>query len=204
MLELGVHGGLVAFDRNHQMGAAGGDLFGVGGLSVEGVGDEQQAGQAAEHGLDGVEQRCERGNFVRFRVDGDLGDDDAGAGVQRGQQMDLAAVAAAGSAKGLAVHGDHRPVPAWPGRDLPSASLKPAGQDGCQLTVVEAGQQSPHRRADGQPTVEAEPVPGLVVEVVEPVSDRGERRRPGQHGADRDGEQPGQGGNAPHAGRGDL
>jgi len=42
-------------------------------------------------------------DFVPLRGDGDLGQDDTGGGVQRGQQMDLAAVAAAGTPHRFAV-----------------------------------------------------------------------------------------------------
>ena len=73
------------------MGTAGGDLGGVVGLGVHGVGDEQDSGQAAQDLLDGVEKRGECWDFVALGVDGDLGQDDAGAGVQRGQQMHLSA-----------------------------------------------------------------------------------------------------------------
>ncbi|WP_158647658.1 hypothetical protein [Actinoplanes sp. ATCC 53533] len=52
---------------------------------------------AAQHGFDGVQQRVEHGDFVGFRVDGDLRRDDPGAGVQRGQQVNLPAVGAAGT-----------------------------------------------------------------------------------------------------------
>jgi hypothetical protein len=62
-----------------------GDLGGVAGLGVQGVGDEDQVFQAAQDLFDRVQQRGERGDFVGFRVDGDLGQDDAGTGVQRGQ-----------------------------------------------------------------------------------------------------------------------
>jgi hypothetical protein len=41
--------------------------------------------------------------------------------------------------------------------------------------------------------LESEPVSRLFVEVVQPVSDRGERRRAGQHRAARDGEKSGEG-----------
>jgi hypothetical protein len=70
-------------------------------------------GESAELCFDGIEQRCERRDLVRFRVHGDLGHHDPGGGVQSGQQMDLAAVAQTGAAQCLAVHRDH---PAIPGR----------------------------------------------------------------------------------------
>jgi hypothetical protein len=44
----------------------------VPGLGVQGAGDEQDPGEGAEHLLDGVEQRRERPDFVRFRGPGDL------------------------------------------------------------------------------------------------------------------------------------
>ncbi|MDU0294824.1 hypothetical protein NUG22_36930 [Saccharothrix longispora] len=59
-----------------------------------------------------VEKRCERGDLVGFRVHGDLGQDDAGVGVQRGEQVDLVAVDV-GAAQGFAVHGDDMTMSAW-------------------------------------------------------------------------------------------
>ena len=116
VFQLGEQGRLVSFRGDEQVGAAGGDLVGVAGLGVHGVGDEYHAVQAAQHGFDGVEQWCERRDFVAFRRDGDLRQDDAGTGVQCGQEMDFGAVGAAGAAHCLAVHGDDDAVPSWPGR----------------------------------------------------------------------------------------
>ena len=79
------------------MGAAADDLLRVIGLGVHGVGDEQDPVQAARQALQGVEQRRERRDLVALRVDGDLGQDDAGTGVQRGQQMGLPAAGQAGT-----------------------------------------------------------------------------------------------------------
>jgi hypothetical protein len=72
-LELLEQGGLVALCLQEQVRSTGGDLLGVLGLSVQGVGDEHDPGQAAEDLLDGIEQRREGSDFVAFRVDGDLG-----------------------------------------------------------------------------------------------------------------------------------
>jgi hypothetical protein len=62
---------------DEQVRLAGGDLVGVPGLGVQGAGDEQDPGEGVEHLLDGVEQRRERRDFVRFRVHGDLGGDES-------------------------------------------------------------------------------------------------------------------------------
>jgi hypothetical protein len=96
---------------DHQVRAPPGDLVGVAGLGVQGVGDEQYPGQRAEDPLDGVEQRSERGDLIALGVDGDLGQDDAGAGVQRGQKVDLAAVGPASTPQRFAVDGDHGAMP---------------------------------------------------------------------------------------------
>jgi hypothetical protein len=85
------------FDRGHEVRAAGGEQVSVPGLGMQSISDEQNAGQAAENAFDSVEKWCERGDFVGLRVDGDLGQDDAGAGVERGQQMHLTPVGAAGT-----------------------------------------------------------------------------------------------------------
>lgn len=45
-------GCLVAFHLRGQMSSAGGDLVGVRGLGLQGIGDEQDPGQSAEHLLD--------------------------------------------------------------------------------------------------------------------------------------------------------
>ncbi|GAA1576839.1 hypothetical protein GCM10009827_118320 [Dactylosporangium maewongense] len=146
----------------------------MAGLGVQGVGDEYDPGQVAVHGFDGVEQWCGRRDFVRLRLDGHLGQDDAGAGVQGGEEMDVAAVGAAGAAQGLAVHGDDGAVAAGPGQRGPGAGAQPAGEDLGEQAGVEAGQQPPHRRARRYPAAEPEPGLGLLVEVVQPVADRGE------------------------------
>lgn len=54
---------------------------------------------------------------------------------------------------------------------------------------VEAGQQPPHRRVGRHTPGEPEPDLFLLVEVVQPVDDRGERCGTGQDRADRDGQQ---------------
>jgi hypothetical protein len=128
-----------------------------------------------------------------FRADGDLGQDDAGARVQGREQVHLTAVRAASSPQGLAVHSDHHPVAPAAGHDRPGTSTKPGGQDRGEHSVVEADQQPPHRRAGRHATGEPEPGAGAVVQVVQPVGDRRERRRTGQHGTDRDREQAGEG-----------
>jgi hypothetical protein len=50
----------------------------------------------------------------------------------------------------------------------------------------------PHRRARRHPTLEPELGFGLLVEVVQPIADRRERRRAGQHRTHRDGQQTAQ------------
>ena len=174
-LELVEQGGLVAFDLDGQVAASDRDLVGVAGLGVQGVSDEQDTGQAAQHGLDGIQQWREGGDLVALGVDGDLGQDDAGAGVQRGQQVDLTTVCAARGAQGLAVDGDHLAVPSRPRRRGPGAGAEPAGQDGGQKVGVQAGQQPPHRRAYRHSTGESQAGLGLGVQIVQPVGDRGER-----------------------------
>lgn len=110
-LELREQGRLVALDRDQQVGTPRGDLGRVGGLGMQRVGSEDRVLQAAQDLFDGVQQRREGGDVVGLRRDGDLREDDAGAGVQRGQQVYLAAVDAAGTPQGLAVDGDDLPVP---------------------------------------------------------------------------------------------
>jgi hypothetical protein len=65
-LELLEQFGLVALCLQEQMCSAGGDLLGVIGLGVQGVGDEHDPGQAAQYFFDGVEQRCGGGDLVAF------------------------------------------------------------------------------------------------------------------------------------------
>jgi hypothetical protein len=74
------------------MPAAGGDLVGMAGLGMEGVGDDDYAVQAAEQVPDPVQERGERRNFVGLRRDLYLGQDDAGAGVVGRQQVHLPTV----------------------------------------------------------------------------------------------------------------
>ncbi|MCS7480465.1 hypothetical protein ACFFQW_17075 [Umezawaea endophytica] len=94
--------------------------------------------------------------------------------VSSAEQMGLAAVIEAGAAQGFAVHGDDVAVSVWVGRWwLSSAGGEPVGEDGGQQIGVEAGQQPPHRRAGGD-AIEAKPVTGMAVEIVDPVGDRRE------------------------------
>ncbi|BEL08210.1 hypothetical protein Q0Z83_064010 [Actinoplanes sichuanensis] len=98
-------------------------------------------GKAAQQVLHGVEQWCERRDLVALRIDRDLGEDDAGAGVQRGQQMRLTAVGQTGAAQCLAVDGDHGPVAARPGNgERWCAGAEPARQDAADQGIVESGQ----------------------------------------------------------------
>ncbi|MEV6298221.1 hypothetical protein AB0M02_02320 [Actinoplanes sp. NPDC051861] len=53
---------------------------------------------------------------------------------------------------------------------------RPAGEHGVDPGVVHVGQQPPHGAADRHSCGEAELVLSLLVEVVQPVRDRGERR----------------------------
>jgi hypothetical protein len=85
---------------------------------MQGVRGEQDPAQSAEYGFDCVEQRSESGDLVALGVDRDLGQDDAGAGIQGGQQVNLTAVDA-GATQGFAVDGDHHAIPPrrWHSRD---------------------------------------------------------------------------------------
>ncbi|GAA2339238.1 hypothetical protein GCM10010170_021200 [Dactylosporangium salmoneum] len=139
-LELRVQGRLVGLDLDEQVGVAGGDLPGVPGLGVQGIGDEDDVGQVAEHSCDGVEQWGECRDFVALRRDGELCQDDAGGGVEGGEQVDLAAVGAAGTAQGFAVDGDDGAVSARSGRRRSGAGAQPAGQNLGERSGVKAGQ----------------------------------------------------------------
>jgi hypothetical protein len=91
-LEQVVQRRLVRLHGHHQVGAAGGDLAGVAGLGVQRVSDDDHAVQAAELGLDPVQQRRERRDLVGLRGDLYLGQDHAGAGVVGRQQVHLGPV----------------------------------------------------------------------------------------------------------------
>ncbi len=71
----------------------------MGALRVQGVEGDHSVGQV-ELG----QHRPEDGDLVGLGVDLALGGDQAGSG-HRGEQVDLCAVGAAGTAHGLAVHG---------------------------------------------------------------------------------------------------
>jgi hypothetical protein len=60
-LELSEQGWLVAFGRDQQVSAAGGDLLRVVALRVQGIGDEQHPVQGSQLGSHLVQQRRERG-----------------------------------------------------------------------------------------------------------------------------------------------
>jgi len=108
--------------------------------------------------------------------------------------MDLAAVGAAGAAQRLAVDSDHDPAPAWPGRGRRrDPAAQPSGKHGGQQVSVQAGQQPPDRGRGRDVADESEPGSGNLVQVVQPVGDRRERRRAGGDGAHRDGQQPDEG-----------
>lgn len=103
--------------------------------------------------------------------------------------MHLAAGGQAGAPQGFAVDGYHCPVAARPGGCRRCPRPQPAGQNSAEQGRVEAGQQPPHRRAGGHAPGEPEPLLVLLVEVVQPVDDRGKRGGTGQDPADRDGQQ---------------
>ena len=106
--------------------------------------------------------------------------------------MHLAAVGTACCAQGLAVDGDHGPVGPRPaGKGRVSALVQPSGEDLGEQAGVQPGQQPPHRRGGRNIFGEPEPGPAGLIQVVQPVADRGERLRSGEGGAYRDREQAG-------------
>jgi hypothetical protein len=81
-----------------------------GSWCPSGAGDGDGDGWEAV-GWSGSGQMLTPPDFVGLRGDGDLGQDDAGAGVQRGEQVYLATIRPAGTTQGLAVDSDDLPVP---------------------------------------------------------------------------------------------
>jgi hypothetical protein len=139
-------------------------------------GDEQHSGQIAQDAFDGVEQRGEGGDLVALGVDGDTGQNGAGTGVQRGQQVDLTAVAA-GATQRFSIDGDNRVVVVRTYREYRGAGMQPGGESGGEQAVVEAGQQPPDSAAHRHAAGETEPDLCVFVEVMQPVGDRHRRRR---------------------------
>jgi hypothetical protein len=91
-LEQTVQRRLVRLDRDHEVGATGGDLACVAGLGVQRVRHDDHPVKGAEQLLDPVQQRGERRDLVRLRRDLHLGQNDAGAGVIGRQQVHLTAI----------------------------------------------------------------------------------------------------------------
>ncbi len=85
--------------------------------------------------------------------------------------------------QGLAVHRDHRAVPLRLRGHRRRAGAEPPGGDDAERAGVEAGQQPLDGAAGWYPTGEPEPVLSVFVQVVQPVRDRSEGRRPRQNGA---------------------
>lgn len=90
---------------------------------------------------DAVQQRLEAGDLVRLLADVQQGRDQAGGVLQRGEQVDLAALRSGRAAQAFAVHCEA----AQPAR-LRAAVGEPASDRPVQRVAVDAGQQPPDRR----------------------------------------------------------
>jgi hypothetical protein len=101
---------LVGLHSDHQLPTAGVHGAGVADLGVQRIRHDDGASERAELGLNLVQQWGEGGDLVRFRRDGDLGQDGAGVGVVCREQVHLPTIRQPCPAQQLAVHRDDHPV----------------------------------------------------------------------------------------------
>ena len=141
---------------------------------------------------DGVQQRLEAGDLVRLLADVELGQDQAGGVVEGGEQVDLAAFCAGGSAQALAVDGEAAQTVACTVAER-SASQRPTARSSASPSMRASSRRdrclAGHRatlREHGS-SVAHRALQDVRRGVGDPLADRQQRGRAGQHRARRSG-----------------
>jgi len=151
-------------------------IVGVPALGVHRVCRDDRSEQR-----NGVQQRGEHGDLVRFRFDVDLAEDDTVGVVESGQQMPPRLITPGGAAQRLAVDRDD---PLHIGNRL-AAGQRPLAKAVVERLGVQRLQHPAERRLARHRLPDPEPRQRGAVGVGGPFRDRDERAGPGQHRAQR-------------------
>jgi len=158
----------------------------MGALGVRRVRRDNRCAQ-----VKAVQQRGEPGDLVGLARHVQPSEHNPGVVIDHGQQMPGLAIGAAGTTHGLAIHRDEPPPGAGhaaccSGRG--TAVSNPAADHPVEAIAVDRLHDPADRGLTWPTRTDTNPGGGLGGQVLDPLGDRDERPRPGQHRADRHGQ----------------